>query len=155
MSNDWYCVLLTNSILFIFRVLLKCVGNLKLIIFMKVDELKVKIFVCMINDIDKWNLGERIRREYPDRCAVIVERAPNSHVSDLPSKKYLVPNDLTVNLNLILILKFANLFVKVGQFYFLIRKRIQLRPEDALFFFVNNVSIHLFIFISHFSPLFL
>jgi len=27
----------------------------------------------------------------------------------------------------------------VGQFYFLIRKRIHLRPEDALFFFVNNV----------------
>lgn len=27
----------------------------------------------------------------------------------------------------------------VGQFYFLIRKRIHLRAEDALFFFVNNV----------------
>jgi len=27
----------------------------------------------------------------------------------------------------------------VGQFYFLIRKRIHLRPEDALFFFVNNI----------------
>jgi hypothetical protein len=37
---------------------------------------------------------------------------------------------------------------KVGQFYFLIRKRIQLRPEDALFFFVNNVSIYLFILFS-------
>ena len=41
-------------------------------------------------------LGERIRREYPERCAVIVERAPNSRIADLPSKKYLVPNDLTV-----------------------------------------------------------
>merc|ERR1712107_207706 len=29
--------------------------------------------------------------------------------------------------------------ITVGQFYFLIRKRISLRPEDALFFFVNNV----------------
>lgn len=28
---------------------------------------------------------------------------------------------------------------QVGQFYFLIRKRIHLRAEDALFFFVNNV----------------
>ena len=27
----------------------------------------------------------------------------------------------------------------MGQFYFLIRKRIHLRAEDALFFFVNNV----------------
>jgi GABA(A) receptor-associated protein len=40
----------------------------------------------------------------------------------LDKKKYLVPNDLTV-----------------GQFYFLIRKRVQLRAEDALFFFVDNV----------------
>merc|ERR1712033_27072 len=55
--------------------------------------------------------GEKIRRKYPDRVPVIVDK-----------KKYLVPSDLTV-----------------GQFYFLIRKRISLRPEDALFFFVNNV----------------
>lgn len=31
------------------------------------------------------------------------------------------------------------LVLAVGQFYFLIRKRIHLRAEDALFFFVNNV----------------
>ena len=42
------------------------------------------------------DLGERIRRDYPDRCAVIVERYPNSSIPDLPSKKYLVPSDLTV-----------------------------------------------------------
>ena len=53
---------------------------------------------------------------------MIVEKAPKARVSDLDKKKYLVPSDLTV-----------------GQFYFLIRKRIHLRPEDALFFFVNNV----------------
>lgn len=34
---------------------------------------------------------------------------------------------------------FLHAIVSVGQFYFLIRKRIHLRPEDALFFFVNNV----------------
>ena len=49
-------------------------------------------------------------------------RTPKARVGDLDKKKYLVPSDLTV-----------------GQFYFLIRKRIQLRAEDALFFFVNNV----------------
>ena len=53
---------------------------------------------------------------------VIVEKSPRARVADLDKKKYLVPSDLTV-----------------GQFYFLIRKRIHLRPEDALFFFVNNV----------------
>lgn len=53
---------------------------------------------------------------------MIVEKAPKARIGDLDKKKYLVPSDLTV-----------------GQFYFLIRKRIHLRPEDALFFFVNNV----------------
>lgn len=38
---------------------------------------------------------------------VIVERAPKSRLRDLDKKKYLVPSDLTV-----------------GQFYFLIRKRL-------------------------------
>jgi GABA(A) receptor-associated protein len=66
--------------------------------------------------------GEKIRRKYPDRIPVIVERAPKAKVAELDKKKYLVPADLTV-----------------GQFYFLIRKRIALRPEDALFFFVNDV----------------
>lgn len=51
-----------------------------------------------------------------------MERAPKAKVAELDKKKYLVPADLTV-----------------GQFYFLIRKRIALRPEDALFFFVNDV----------------
>ena len=51
-----------------------------------------------------------------------MEKLPKARVSELDKKKYLVPSDLTV-----------------GQFYFLIRKRIHLRPEDALFFFVNNV----------------
>jgi len=65
--------------------------------------------------------GEKIRKKYPDRIPVIVEKAPKSRIRDLDKKKYLVPADLTV-----------------GQFYFLIRKRIHLRPEEALYFFVNN-----------------
>merc|ERR1711982_321902 len=60
--------------------------------------------------------GEKIRRKYPDRVPVIVEKSPKARIGDLDKKKYLVPSDLTV-----------------GQFYFLIRKRISLRPEDALF----------------------
>ncbi|KAH8295282.1 hypothetical protein KR018_009572 [Drosophila ironensis] len=66
--------------------------------------------------------GDKIRNKYPDRVPVIVEKAPKTRHADLDKKKYLVPADLTV-----------------GQFYFLIRKRIHLRPDDALFFFVNNV----------------
>lgn len=74
------------------------------------------------NDFSKRKAeGEKIRKKYPDRVPVIVEKAPKARIGELDKKKYLVPSDLTV-----------------GQFYFLIRKRIQLRPEDALFFFVNN-----------------
>jgi GABA(A) receptor-associated protein len=66
--------------------------------------------------------GEKIRKKYPDRVPVIVEKALKARIGDLDKKKYLVPSHLTA-----------------GQFYFLIRNRIHLRPEDALFFFVNNV----------------
>ena len=41
---------------------------------------------------------------------------------DIDKKKYLVPTDLTV-----------------GQFVHVIRKRIKLAPEKAIFIFVNNV----------------
>ncbi|XP_059818933.1 gamma-aminobutyric acid receptor-associated protein-like [Hypanus sabinus] len=66
--------------------------------------------------------GEKIRAKYPDKVPVIVEKCPRTRLRSLDKKKYLVPSDITV-----------------GQFCFLIRKRIQLRPEEALFFFVNNV----------------
>ncbi|KAJ8885056.1 hypothetical protein PR048_011252 [Dryococelus australis] len=65
-----------------------------------------------------WNALQTAWLQIP----VIVEKDPKARIGDLDKKKYLVPSDLTV-----------------GQFYFLIRKRIHLRPEDALFFFVNNV----------------
>lgn len=65
--------------------------------------------------------GEKIRRKYPDRIPVIVERAPNSNLRDLDKKKYLVPSDLTI-----------------GQFYFLIRKRYAILLEiDIIHLFQN------------------
>lgn len=50
-----------------------------------------------------------------------MEKSPRANVPNLDRNKYLVPIDLTV-----------------GQFYYLIRKRIELKPEQALFFFVDN-----------------
>lgn len=64
----------------------------------------------------------RIREKYPDRIPVIVEKADKSDIVDIDKKKYLVPADLTV-----------------GQFVYVIRKRIKLSPEKAIFIFVNNV----------------
>lgn len=64
----------------------------------------------------------RIRDKYPDRIPVIVEKAEKSDIPDIDKKKYLVPADLTV-----------------GQFVYVIRKRIKLSPEKAIFIFVKNV----------------
>merc|ERR1712083_530785 len=67
-------------------------------------------------------MGNRILKKYPDRLPVIVEKAPNSDIPDIDKKKYLVPADLTV-----------------GQFVYVIRKRIKLTPEKAIFIFVKDV----------------
>ncbi|PPS14826.1 hypothetical protein GOBAR_AA05731 [Gossypium barbadense] len=80
----------------------------------------------------------RIRVKYPDRipacvhlgylrfCAcsitVIVEKTKGNDIPNIDKKKYLVPADLTV-----------------GQFVYVIRKRIKLSAEKAIFLFVDNV----------------
>ena len=66
--------------------------------------------------------SQRIRSKYPDRIPVICEKSDRSDIPDIDKKKYLVPADLTV-----------------GQFIYVIRKRIKLPPERAIFIFVNNV----------------
>lgn len=65
--------------------------------------------------------AERIKAKYPDRLPVIVERVEKSDIPVIDKKKYLVPADLTV-----------------GQFMYVIRKRIKLNPEKAIFIFVNG-----------------
>ncbi|KAL5709197.1 Autophagy-related protein 8g [Ranunculus cassubicifolius] len=56
------------------------------------------------------------------KCCVIVEKAKRSDIPNIDKKKYLVPADLTV-----------------GQFVYVIRKRIKLSAEKAIFIFVDNV----------------
>lgn len=63
----------------------------------------------------------RIRNKYPDRIPVIVEKLWKSHMNDIDRNKFLVPSDLTV-----------------GQFVYVIRKRIRMEAEKALFIFVNK-----------------
>jgi len=65
--------------------------------------------------------SERIRQKYPDRIPVIVEKIEKSNIPDIDKKKYLVPADLTM-----------------GQFVYVIRKRIKLAADQAIFIFVNN-----------------
>ncbi|KAK7185372.1 autophagy protein 8 [Paraphaeosphaeria sporulosa] len=66
--------------------------------------------------------AERIRQKYNDRIPVICEKVEKSDIATIDKKKYLVPADLTV-----------------GQFVYVIRKRIKLSPEKAIFIFVDEV----------------
>lgn len=66
--------------------------------------------------------AERIRQKYADRIPVICEKVEKSDIATIDKKKYLVPSDLTV-----------------GQFVYVIRKRIKLSPEKAIFIFVDEV----------------
>ncbi|VDP83657.1 unnamed protein product [Echinostoma caproni] len=63
----------------------------------------------------------KIKKTYPNRIPVVVERHPNSQVTDIDKHKFLVPDDITV-----------------AQFLRIIRKRISLSKEKALFLFVDN-----------------
>lgn len=63
----------------------------------------------------------RIKNKYPTRIPIICEKNSQSDVPDLDKNKYLVPPDLTV-----------------GQFLYVIRKRIKLTPEKGLFLFIDN-----------------
>jgi GABA(A) receptor-associated protein len=62
------------------------------------------------------------RQKYSDRIPVICEKVEKSDIATIDKKKYLVPADLTV-----------------GQFVYVIRKRIKLSPEKAIFIFVDEV----------------
>ena len=66
--------------------------------------------------------SDKILAKYSDRIPVICEKNPKSDdIPDIDKNKYLVPNDLTT-----------------GQFLYVIRKRLKLAPEKAIFIFVNN-----------------
>jgi len=72
---------------------------------------------------DRIEESTRIMQKYPERITVICERTSHTS-SDCPTidkNKYLVNIDLTI-----------------GQFIYVIRKRMQLPPEKALFLFVNG-----------------
>ena len=66
--------------------------------------------------------SSRILLKYPDRIPIIVEKAEKSDLPEIDKKKYLVPADLTM-----------------GQFVYVVRKRIRLAPDQAIFVFVNNI----------------
>lgn len=66
----------------------------------------------------------RIRTKYPDKIPIICEKINSKKNIDIPTidkKKFLLPIDLTM-----------------GQFLYVIRSRIKLPPEKAIFLFVEG-----------------
>jgi len=70
--------------------------------------------------------AEKIREQYNDRLPVIVEKSPlgGKSLPDIDKKKYLVPEDLTV-----------------AQFLYVIRKRLKIESNQAIFLFCNNNTL--------------
>tara|TARA_B100000925_G_scaffold284328_1_gene259208 strand:+ start:29 stop:436 length:408 start_codon:yes stop_codon:yes gene_type:complete len=67
--------------------------------------------------------SKRILDKYPNRIPVICERISNN-VPQVSRKKYLCPDDLSL-----------------ANFMYVIRKRMDLSPEKALYLFINNKLI--------------
>lgn len=66
--------------------------------------------------------SSKIREKFPGRIPIIVERASRAtNVPPLDRVKFLVPGDLNI-----------------GQFIFVIRKRILLSSDQAMFLFVGH-----------------
>ena len=64
----------------------------------------------------------RIRKKYPTRIPVIVEKdLREKSLPQISRKKYLVPQD-----------------VSVGEFMFVIGKRIKLAPEKSIYLFIDG-----------------
>ena len=68
------------------------------------------------------NESNKIKTTHPDRVPVIVEPSLKCTLAPLDKKKYLIPKEVTI-----------------GQFAYVIRSRIKLNPEEAIFLFINNV----------------
>ena len=64
--------------------------------------------------------SNRMLEKFPDRIPVIVEKG-NDTIEDIDKKKFLVPKDISV-----------------GQFMYVIRKRLTLDSSKSIFLFINN-----------------
>jgi len=63
----------------------------------------------------------RILNKYTDRVPIIVCKDKKCKLPDIDKQKYLVPKDMSL-----------------GQFIYIIRKRIKLQSSEALFILINN-----------------
>lgn len=70
---------------------------------------------------ERIKISEKIKSKYPQRVPIIVDCKEEIN---LDKNKYIVPNDLTV-----------------GQFIYILKKRIQINHEQSIFLLCNNKLI--------------
>ncbi|AAZ12654.1 microtubule-associated protein 1A/1B, light chain 3, putative [Trypanosoma brucei brucei TREU927] len=74
--------------------------------------------------VKRLNESAKVRKSHPNHFPVICEKVYNSDIGELDRCKFLVPSDLTV-----------------GQFVSVLRKRVQLEAESALFVYTNDTVL--------------
>ena len=65
--------------------------------------------------------SEKLRNKYPERYPIVIGRGENCRLNDTSKFKFIVPGELSV-----------------GQFVYVLRKHIELTPEQAIFLMFNN-----------------
>lgn len=65
--------------------------------------------------------AQRVIDNYPNRIPLIVENDKSSKLPMMAKRKYLIPDDMTV-----------------GQFMYVVRKRLNVKPETAIYMFFNQ-----------------
>ena len=63
----------------------------------------------------------KLKEKYPDKIPIIVKKSKDSTLKNINKDKFLVPEYMTVT-----------------QFNYIIRKRLEITPETALFILYNN-----------------
>ena len=69
--------------------------------------------------------SERVKGKYVNRIPIIILKDKRSTMADIDKNKFLVPKDMTIT-----------------QFMYIVRKRINIKPEEALFVLVNGGLIN-------------
>ena len=86
-----------------------------------IDRMNMESFKLKHSFENRYKESRNIIKKYPDRIPVIVEKQETSDVILIDKNKFLVPCGLTV-----------------GQFVYVIRRRMKLPPEKGIFIFVNS-----------------
>lgn len=86
----------------------------------KIEERHLDSFKDKYDFEKRYNESQSIIEKYPNRIPIIVERF-NINLPEIDRKKYLAPADLSI-----------------GNFMYVIRKRLKMEAEKSLFLFFNE-----------------